>query len=105
MSQPVATYVELRKNRDGADRAFIVGTRVRVQDVYALAEIEGKSPDEIVQALPHLTLSQVHAALSYYFDHRDQILHEIKEDGDFARQLQAVYGPSPLQAQLKPPAA
>jgi uncharacterized protein (DUF433 family) len=52
MSQPVATYVELRKNRDGADRAFIVGTRVRVQDVYALAEIEGKSPDEIVQALP-----------------------------------------------------
>jgi uncharacterized protein (DUF433 family) len=52
MSQPVVTYVELRKDRDGADRAFIVGTRVRVQDVYAPAEIEGKSPDEIVQALP-----------------------------------------------------
>jgi uncharacterized protein (DUF433 family) len=43
------THIELRKNRDGADRAFIVGTRVRVQDVYALAEIQGKTPTNLLR--------------------------------------------------------
>jgi uncharacterized protein (DUF433 family) len=101
----VENYIELRKNRDGANRAFIVGTRVRVQDIYALAEIQGKTPDEIVQALPHLTLAQVHAALAYYFDHRPEILRELREDGEFAAQLQAASSPGPLQSHLKPPAA
>ena len=105
MSSSPARHIELRKNRAGSDRAFLVGTRVRVQDIYALSEIHGKTPDEIVQALPHLTLAQVHAALSYYFDHREEILREIKEDDEFARQLQAVASPGPLQRRLNPPAA
>ena len=100
-----ASHIELRQNRDGSNRAFIVGTRVRVQDIYALSEIHGKTPDEIVQALPHLTLAQVHAALSYFFDHREETLREIKEDDEFARQLQAVASPGLLQRRLNPPAA
>ena len=105
MNPTLTSHIELRKNRDGSDRAFITGTRVRVQDIYALSEIHGKTPDEIVQALPHLTMAQVHAALSYYFDHRAEILREIKEDDEFARQLQAVASPGPLQRRLNPPAA
>ena len=101
----VHSYVELRKNRDGADRAFIAGTRVRVQDISALSEIQGKTPDEIVAALPHLTLAQVYAALSYYFDHRADILREMREDGEFASQFQAASAAGPLQSRLKPPAA
>ena len=101
----VQTHIELRKNRDGADRAFIAGTRVRVQDIYALSEIHGKTPDEVVQALPHLTLGQVHAALGYYFDHRAEILREMREDGQFAAEFQAAMPPGPLQSRLQPPAA
>ena len=48
--------IELRPNRSGQQRAYIAGTRVRVQDIYALAEVQGRSPDEIVEALPHLSL-------------------------------------------------
>jgi len=92
-----ATHIELRTNRDGRPRAFIAGTRVRVQDIYVLAEIQGKQPGEIVQALPHLTLAQVHAALSYYFDHRDAILQEIREDQEFVRQLRDAAGRSLLE--------
>ena len=62
---------------------------MRVQDIYALAEVQGKEPGEIVQALPHLTLAQVHAALSYYFDHRESVLQEMREDDDFGRRLRA----------------
>ncbi|HEV3342122.1 MAG TPA: DUF433 domain-containing protein [Pirellulales bacterium] len=85
MNQLVPTYIEIRSNRDGQPRAFIAGTRVRVQDIYTLAEIQGNSPDEIVSALPHLTLAQVHAALSYYFDHREGILREMREDEEYVR--------------------
>jgi uncharacterized protein (DUF433 family) len=97
MIQIVATHVELRPNRDGQPRAFITGTRVRVQDVYALAELQGNSPDEIVRALPHLTLAQAHAALSYYFDHREAILQEVREYDEYVRVSRDLNGPGPLQ--------
>lgn len=97
MSQLLATHIEQQPNHTGQPRAYIAGTRVRVQDVYALAEIQGKSADEIVRALPHLTLAQVHAALSYYFDHREAILQEMREDDEFARQLRALNGAGPWE--------
>jgi uncharacterized protein (DUF433 family) len=101
MQAEVATHIEVRKNRAGQDRAHIVGTRTRVQDIYALSEIHGLTPDQIVEQLPHLTLGQVHAALGYYFDHREQILNELREDGEFVRAMRARTGPGPLEARLK----
>lgn len=40
----------------------------------------GASPEEILENLPHLTLSQVFDALSYYADHRDEIEKYISEN-------------------------
>jgi uncharacterized protein (DUF433 family) len=100
MASTIATHIEIRQNRDGQDRAYIAGTRVRVQDVYAYSEIQGLSPDEIVEQLPHLTLGQVHAALSYYFDNRQQILTELQEDEEFVRLIRARTGPGPLEQRL-----
>ena len=97
MVQTIATHIELRPNRAGQSRAFIAGTRVRVQDIYVQAEIHGRAPEEIAQGLPHLTLGQVHAALSYYFDHRDEILLEMNEDRAFVDALRAASGPSLLE--------
>jgi uncharacterized protein (DUF433 family) len=101
MSQAAVNTIELRPNRSGQLRAFIAGTRVRVQDIYGLSELQGKTPDEIVTALPHLTLFQVHSALAYYFQHRDEILQEIREDDDFVAAMQAKLGAGPLAAKLK----
>ena len=101
MSQAAMSTIELRPNRSGQPRAFIAGTRVRVQDIYGLSELQGKTPDEIVVALPHLALFQVHAALAYYFQHREDILREIREDDDLAATVRANLGPGPLAAKLK----
>jgi uncharacterized protein (DUF433 family) len=97
MQTEVAIHIEIRQNRAGQNRAYIAGTRTRVQDVYALAEIHGLTPDQIVEQLPHLTLGQVHAALSYFFDHREQILNELREDEDFVRMMRVQTGPGPLE--------
>ncbi len=90
----VITHIELRPNRSGQSRAFVAGTRVRVQDIYALAEIQGRTADQIVGSLPELTLGQVHAALSYYFDHREHILTEMHEDEEFVAKIRAAAGPT-----------
>ena len=94
MDRALIKHIEIRKNRDGQDRAFIVGTRVRVQDIYVDSEVLGKSPEEIVAALPHLTLSQVHTALANYFDHREEILDELRQDEQFVALLKEQTGPN-----------
>ena len=101
MQPTVTNHIEIRKNRRGEHRAFIAGTRVRVRDIYAHAEVHGEGPEEIVAALPHLTLAQVHAALAYYFDNREAILDEIRSDDDFVNLMRAKTGPGPLERKQK----
>lgn len=98
-TQP-AGHIEIRSNREGQARAYIAGTRVRVQDIYVHSEIHGHSADEIVDGFPHLTLAQVHAALSYYFDHREEILEELRQDREFAAHTKAATGLGPLEKKL-----
>jgi uncharacterized protein (DUF433 family) len=54
-------------------RACIDDTRIRVMDIVALQR-EGYTPETMLNvfAVP-LTLGQVHAALSYYYDHKDEV--------------------------------
>lgn len=56
----------------------IDGTRVRVLDVAIEYEYLGRTPDEIVEAHPQLTLAQVHDALSFYYEHREELDEEIR---------------------------
>ncbi len=94
-------HIDIRNNRRGEPRAFVQGTRVRVLDVYVLAEVQGKTPDEIVGAFPQLSLAQVHAALAYYFDNKDAIEKEMRADEEFVLRMRAATGPGPLEARLK----
>ncbi len=57
----------------------LAGTRIRVQDIAVWHERQGMSPDDIVAGYPQLSLGSVHAALAYYFDHREEIRSDIEE--------------------------
>jgi hypothetical protein len=45
----------------------------------------GMSVDEILNTLKHLTPSQVHSALAYYFDHKAEIEQDMQETDDIDR--------------------
>lgn len=60
--------------------------RVRVQDIAYYSERCGWTPDRIATEL-ELTLGQVHAALSYYFDNIDEIRRDIRKGRDLREQL------------------
>lgn len=70
---PPNGYIELRQDGEGRNRAYLVDTNIRVHDVATLAEINGKSVDEIRIARPQLSLAQIHAALAYYFEHQTEV--------------------------------
>ena len=61
-------------------RPCIEGHRIRVQDVAIEYEWQSLSPEEICQQHPGLTLAQVHAALAFFYEHRDEIISEIEAD-------------------------
>lgn len=61
------------------------GHRIAVHDI-AIRTGEGMRPEEIAEAY-RLTLGEVHAALSYYYDHRDQIDREIVDEDEEIRRL------------------
>lgn len=42
----------------------------------------GSTPEEIQIKLPHLNLAQIYDALSYYYDHKDEIDRDIDSDSD-----------------------
>ncbi|HHT9126224.1 MAG TPA: DUF433 domain-containing protein [Candidatus Brocadiia bacterium] len=56
----------------------ISGTRVRVIDIAIEYDRLGLTPDQIIDAHPHLNLEAVHDALSYYYENRDSIDEEIR---------------------------
>ncbi|MBW8878827.1 MAG: DUF433 domain-containing protein [Acidobacteria bacterium] len=78
----------------------IAGHRIRVMDIAVAHEQQGMSPDEIVSMYPSLTLSDVHAALAYYFDYRDEILRDIAEERRYAKEVRLTT-PSPLHEKLQ----
>ncbi len=60
--------------------AVIGGTRFPVRSVVAYVLHHGLTPEELVVRFPHLTLAQVHDALAYYYDNREEVEQEITEN-------------------------
>jgi len=81
-------------------RPRIDGHRITVEDVAIWHERMGMSPDEIVSAYPSITRSDVHAALAYYYENREQIDADILERERFVAEIKAKSGPGPLEEKL-----
>ncbi len=80
-------------------KTCIAGHRIRVMDIAIRHEHLGMSADEIVTAYPTITLSDVHAALAYYFDNIEEIREEIRHNDEIAEQFRAQF-PSKLKEKL-----
>jgi uncharacterized protein (DUF433 family) len=65
--------------RDG--RPIIAGTGTTVRTVVGLYKL-GLTAEEIVTQLPHLSVAQVYAALTYYHLHVEEIEADIEADSE-----------------------
>ena len=89
-----APYIEIRESRLVGPKPFIAGTRVSVEDIFVCHDLRGMTPDQIVAAYPHVSLAQVHAALSYFHDHASEIRGPMQVAEDFAARQEVVQGPT-----------
>jgi uncharacterized protein (DUF433 family) len=80
MSTIAETHIRL--DEDGV--AWIDDTSIKVVEIAIDKIATGSSPEEMHFQHPHLSLAQIHAALTYYYDHQEEL------DAVIARQLREV---------------
>ncbi|CAN5715038.1 hypothetical protein BH24ACI2_BH24ACI2_12900 [soil metagenome] len=97
MTAVIESYIEIDENHV----AWIADTRIKVIEIALDKLAHGSSPEELHFQYPHLSMAQIHAALAYYYDHRDEL------DAEILRRLREVNGlaarqaDSPLQQKLR----
>lgn len=83
-------YIERRADI-AQGKAIIAGTRIKVSQIALEYERLGWTPDQIIDAHPHLTLAQVHDALSYYYENQSELDAELKAEERIAEELSRLY--------------
>ncbi len=91
-------YISIDPKISGG-QPVISGTRIKVIDIAIKYELMGVSADKIIDEYPHLKLEQVHDALSYYYENKDEFDRKYKEDQSFLNLLKKRY-PSKLKAKF-----
>jgi len=91
-SEAIQTLHIVREEGICGGQPRIAGTRLKVQHIAFEYERLGWTPDQICDAHPGNTLAQIHAALSYYFEHKEEIDRAIREDEEFADRLRRGLG-------------
>jgi uncharacterized protein (DUF433 family) len=86
-SNTLDDHIDLTPDTAGG-KPRIRGRRITVQHIAICHERLGMGADEI-SAEYGVTLADVHAALAYYFDHREEIDTRMAEDQAFAEALRA----------------
>lgn len=66
-------------------RPIIRGTRTPVQAIVEYYRL-GMDASQILTELPHITAAQLHDALSYFYDHKEEIEAGIDADHQIIRQ-------------------
>ena len=80
LSKETTSHPHVVINKDVCDGSpIIAGTRIRVIDIVIEYEVLGRSPDEIIRSYPHVNLYQIHDALSFYYENRDELDRKIKQ--------------------------
>jgi|SRR3989304_1107121 len=77
----------------------ISGTRIRVIDIAIEYDRLGLTPDQIIDAHPHLTLEAIHDALSYYYENQAVFDEEIRQRKENIKKLSKKF-PSKLKTYL-----
>ncbi|MEK9140747.1 MAG: DUF433 domain-containing protein [Nitrospirota bacterium] len=97
MSSLATAHIQL----DNAGVAWIDDSNVKVIEVAMDKLAHGWNPEEIHFQHPHLSLAQIHAALSYYYDHQHDIDRAIEKELQEVESMAQQVSQSPLRRRLR----
>ena len=96
---PFVTSAHVRIDDRGV--AWIGDTRTKVIEVAQDQIAHGWSPEEIHFQHSHLSLAQIHAALSHYYDHKAEMDAEIHQSLARVNESRKEAGESPIRKKLR----
>ena len=76
-------------------RPIIIGTRTPVRSIVGYHKM-AMPVEDILEGLPHLKPVHVYDALSYYYDHQDEIEQDVEADSE--ERLMKMYPPGQYSA-------
>src|SRR3989442_2384683 len=68
---------------------WISGANTKVVEVVLDKLAHNSSPEEMHEQYPHLSLAQIHAALSYYYEHQAEVDADIERRDRYVENLRA----------------
>ena len=92
----VASQIEI----DDQGVAWITGANTKGIEVVLDKLAYGWSHEEMHFQHPHLSLAQIHAALSYYYEHEEQLNSDIARRREEVEKMAAESADSPLRRKL-----
>jgi uncharacterized protein (DUF433 family) len=100
VSNPVTTSYE-HITIDSQGIPIIAGTTMKVVELVMAQKAYGWSPEELHFQHPYLSMSQIHSALAYYWEHKENLDADMERRGEYAEELRQKAGPSPLAKGLR----
>ncbi len=92
-------YEHIELNEDHVPS--ITGTTMKVVELVVEQQAYGWSPEELHFQHPYLTLGQIHSALAYYWDHREELDRDIQRRLERVEELRGEVEPLSLGERLK----
>ncbi len=80
---------------------YITGTTMKVVELVEAQRAYGWSPEEIHMQHRYLSMSQIHAALAYYWDHQPELDADLESRFQHAEKLRREAGESTLAKKLR----
>ena len=96
MSTATYPHIEVRNN----GKAYVEGTGFKVR-ILVEEYLGGMRPEDMEREHPPLTMSQIHAALTYYYDHKQKFDEEIEDLDQVEKRLQSQFENSPAAEKLR----
>jgi uncharacterized protein (DUF433 family) len=98
--EPVTAVFTTQIELDGHGVAWIGGTKVKVVEVVLDKIAYGWSPEEIHFQHPHLSLAQIHAALTYYYENQSDLDTQIRQGLEDSDKLASQVSDADLRSRL-----
>lgn len=76
-------------------------TTLKVVEIIMAKTAYGWSPEEIYFQHPYLTMSQIYAALAYYWEHKAELDNDIEQRENYAETMQKNTPETPFVKRLK----
>ena len=68
---------------------WISGANTKVIEVVLDKIAYGWTPEDMHRQHPHLSMAQIHAALSYYYEHQDEVDADIERRNRYVEEMKA----------------